>query len=136
MTLSPINGHRSARPQVHSRNEDSSQTPSDHSASVCISHDAQNHLKLMKWRMDAKSTPTHATVDGETELLLLDLRHAHSILDHAVTTRDKPARTRYLQQATDIYIGVKDLLPKLGLAPTQSAAIRNQLAVLLSRLQQ
>ena len=84
--------------------------------------------------MDDVSSAQTAIFDGEFGLLLFELRRAHSILDRCVTTCEQPVRARYLQQAIENYGSVKGLLPKVGLAPAQITALRDQLDVVRSRL--
>jgi hypothetical protein len=74
------------------------------------------------------------TFDAEVELLVLQLRQAHTTLDRAIAAGDQSAIVRGIQKATDNYGSVKDVLPKLGLAPNQIASVREQLARLHARL--
>jgi hypothetical protein len=72
--------------------------------------------------------------NGEVELLLLQLRQAHRLLDRAVASGDRVAIAHGVQKATDSYGSVKDVLPKLGLGPSQIASVREQLGLLHARL--
>lgn len=74
------------------------------------------------------------TLNAEVELLLLQLRQAHTTLDRAIASGDQSAIVRGVQKATDNYGSVKDVLPKLGLAPSQIALVREHLARLHARL--
>jgi hypothetical protein len=84
--------------------------------------------------MSSANSTDPGTVNAEVELLLLQLRQAHTTLDRAIASGDRSALVRGVQKATDNYGSVKDVLPKLGLAPSQMASVREQLVRLHARL--
>ncbi len=74
------------------------------------------------------------TPDAEVELLLLQLRQAHALLDRAAASSDRAASIRGVEQATETLSSVKNILPKLGLTPTQVDSVQQQLALVEARL--
>ncbi len=78
--------------------------------------------------------PQPGTPDAEVEILLLQLRQAHTLLDRAAASGHRAAYTRGVEQATETLTSVKNILPKLGLTPTQIDSVQRQLALVEARL--
>ncbi len=88
----------------------------------------------MRTPSKAPHLPRPGTPDAEVEILLLQLRQAHALLDRAAATSDRAASIRGVEQATETLSSVKNIMPKLGLTPTQIDSVQQQLALVEARL--